>query len=313
MSSNVTAEEASALLEGEDGAPRSVEVLSRDFREPKRLSPAQLARLARLAARATEEIGSSLRVWLRTEFEVEIESVSEVHAASLIAGLRPPLCLLAFECAGRNGWAIWDPVIATTATEIALGAVEVKEPKARTLTAVERGVLCNMLGRVIALVAKALDVETKNVRYVADELQLDLERVDAREGDPQRVALHVSLTGALGDSVLRVYLCGIKPPPVGHGSAAPAAAEPKHGASAPEHLHDLPVELSAQLGTAEVALADLLRLEAGDVIPLNADATTPIAVYVDGEPCASARFGTHQGRLAIQIHSIGASAAETQH
>lgn len=305
----MTAEEARALLEGDGDAPPSAEVSSRDFREPKRLSPAQLARLARMAARATDEIGSSLRVWLRSEFEVEIESVSEVHAGALIAGVKPPLCLLAFECAGRNGWAIWDPVIATAATEIALGAVEVKEPKARTLTVVERGVLCNMLGRVIALVGKTLEVETKNVRYVADELQLDLERVDSREGDPQRVAVHVSLAGAIGESVLRVYLCGIKPPAVGN---APAPADPAKVVSAPEHLHDLPVELSAQLGTAEIALADLLKLEIGDVIPLNADSATPIAVYVDGEPCASARFGTHKGRLAIQIHSIGASAAETQ-
>lgn len=305
----MTAEEARALLESDVAAPSAAEVAARDFGEPRRLSTPQLARLSRMTARACTEIGSSLRVWLRSEFTVEIESVSEIHAGALLASLRPPLCLLAFDCAGRNGWAVWDATIATTSTEIALGAVEIKEPKARTLTVVERGVLCNMLGRVIALVAQTLEVETKNVRYIADDLQLDLERVDSREGDPQRIAVHVSLKGALGDSVLRIYLCGVKPPALG---APPPVRDTKKGAPPPEHLRELPVELSAQLGSAEVALSDLLGLEVGDVIPLNASITTPIAIYVDGEPCASARFGVHDGRLAIQIQTIGPADAQSQ-
>jgi flagellar motor switch protein FliM len=309
VASQLTPEEVEALAAPAEEAKRAVEVLERDFREPRRLAREELDRLARAAARSIDEIEGSLRVWLRAPYKVEIASVAEVNAQRLLSELATPFCLLAFECAGRPCWAVWDATFASAATEVALGVAEVDEPEARTLTPVERGVLRNLLGRVIGFVGHALGVQPKDVRYVADDVQLALERADAREGDPTRLAVHVALSGPLGETTLRLHFAGVGPTP----QASPqSGAKDKKKLATPEHLVEIPFELGAQLGTADVALSDLLGLEPGDVIPLPAAVGSPLAVYVDGIPCASARFGEHRGKLAIQLLTFSAPGADPQ-
>ncbi|MFO1011698.1 MAG: FliM/FliN family flagellar motor switch protein [Planctomycetota bacterium] len=313
MPTHVTAEEAAALAEPASAPSHPGEITPRDFREPRRRPQIELDRLARAAARAIPEIESSLRVWLRGAWHVEIDSVTEINARNLLEQVREPYCLLAFECGGRPCWAMWDAAMASAATEIALGTVSVAEPKARELTSVERGVLRNMLGRAITLVAQTLDVQVQGLRSVAGDVQLELERADSREGDPTRVAVHVALSGALGDSTLSLYLAGVATPNASK-DAPPAkdAKDAKKKPTAPEHLVEVPFVLGAQLGSAEIPLEDLLGIEPGDVIPLSASVGSPLAVYVDGVPCASARFGEHKGKLAIQLIDFRAPGAEPQ-
>lgn len=311
MTSNVTAEEVQALAGDGAPPPRAPAVELRDFREPRRLTAPQLSKHARSVARALVEIEGSLAIWLRGAYRCEVESVREASAIEVLRDLGSDRLLAAFDCAGRRAWAVWDTKIASAGAEIALGAVEVKEPKARVFSAVERGVLKNMLGRVIAHVAQTLEVDTKNVRIVQDEIQMELERTDAREGDPQRLAVYLSIAGPIGESVLRLYFAGVKTPELGP-TPAKDAKDKKKAPPAPEHLLEVPLELSAQLGTTEIALADLLGLEVGDVIPLSVPSGSPLTVYVDGIPCGTARFGEHKGRLTIQLQTFGARDAEPQ-
>jgi flagellar motor switch protein FliM len=311
VTSNVTAEEVQALAGDGAPPPRTPAVEVRDFREPRRLTAPQLAKHARSVARALVEIEGSLAIWLRGAYRCEVESVREASAVEVLRDLGSDRLLAAFDCAGRRAWAVWDAKIAAAGTEIALGATEVKEPKARVFSNVERGVLKNMLGRVIAHVAQTLEVDTKNVRVVQDEIQMELERTDAREGDPQRLAVYLQIAGPIGESVLRLYLAGVKAPDAGPAPAKDAK-DKKKPPPAPEHLLDVPLDLSAQLGTTEIALSDLLGLEVGDVIPLSVASGSALTVYVDGIPCGTARFGEHKGRLAIQLQTFGARDVDPQ-
>jgi len=308
----VTAEEVQALAgEPAASAVRAQQVDVRDFRAPLRLRPEQRSRHARSVARALPELEQSLSIWLRAPYRVDVDSVGEASAVEVLRQLVPGQVLLAFECAGRNAWALWDGPIAAAATEIALGATDVKNRRARTFSAVECGVLRSMLGRVIALVGRELEVEPKNVRVVQDEIQLELERTDAKSGDPQRLAISLALSGPIGDSVVRIYLAGVKTPDSAPPPPPPGAKDAKDKKkAAPEHLLDVPFELGAQLGATEVALSDLLGLEVGDVIPLNASAETGLTVYIDGVACGTARFGEHKGRLAIQLQTFGPQATD---
>lgn len=312
MPSNVTAEEASALAQPAEGAARQRAIAARDFREPRRLAPAELERIARVAACAIPEIEGSLRVWLRGAWKVRIESVHEVNSRLLLDGVRDPYFLLAFQCANRPCWAMWDPAMASAAAELALGAVAVTEPKARDLSSVELGVLRNLVGRSMSSIAQALGVRIDNIRSVLGDVQLALERADAREADPTRIAVQVALSGPIGESTLRFYIAGVTPPQSTQPTKEAASAKDKKRATTPEHLASVPFVVSGQLGTSEVELADLLRLEPGDVIPLSVAVDSPLTVYVDGVPCASARFGDHKGRLTLQLIDFRAPNAEQQ-
>ena len=69
-------------------------------------------------------------------------------------------------------------------------------------------------------------------------------------------------------------------------------------------VRDLPVEISVNLGTVELPLADLARLRAGDLVLLNQRVSEPLAAALAGIK----RFRVWPGRVssqqAIQIDSL---------
>lgn len=307
MSAPVTPEEAEAIREAVRPAEKAgTEIAVRDFRRPRRMSPAQIAKLVLSAEKALPELEALFQSWLREPHEARIVSVTEIDVRELLAGLAEPLAVVAFECGGAPAWATWDAANAVATAELALGTVQVAEPKARTLSGVELTILTSIASRAIGGIAKALGVETKSFTWIQDLEGLKPSKEALGDGDPQRLAIDVALESAGRSSNLRVYVAGVKAP---NASAplAPGAAKSKSKAPLPAHLEEVGVEIGAELGTAEIPLADLLGLEVGDVILLDAPVGSALQVYVEGEACATARFGTHRGVLAIQIQSLDAT------
>jgi len=64
-------------------------------------------------------------------------------------------------------------------------------------------------------------------------------------------------------------------------------------------LQTAEVPLTAQFGSAQVTLGDIVNLRVGDVIPL--DVPECLAVEVDGVPVIRGRFGTQNGHYAIRV------------
>ena len=114
--------------------------------------------------------------------------------------------------------------------------------------------------------------------------------------DPQRLSIHLELSTMAGTSSLRVYLPGILP--------ERREVTTETAAQLPEHLGEVPVELSAVLGTIEVALDDLTRIEVGDVIPLGLQVGSPIEILVEDDHAGTARWGQHNGNLAVAIEHL---------
>jgi flagellar motor switch protein FliM len=54
----------------------------------------------------------------------------------------------------------------------------------------------------------------------------------------------------------------------------------------------------------EISLDQLLALEEGDVIPLDARLGDPTTLSVEGLTLAHARLGSHRGRLAVRIERL---------
>ncbi|AUN95540.1 flagellar motor switch protein FliM [Pseudazoarcus pumilus] len=64
-------------------------------------------------------------------------------------------------------------------------------------------------------------------------------------------------------------------------------------------LQTAEIPLTAQFGTAQVTLGDIVNMRAGDVIPL--DVPTHLCVEVDGVPVIRGQFGTQDGHYAIRV------------
>lgn len=310
MSAPVTPEEADAIRDAVRPTEKArTEIAVRDFRRPRRLSAPQLAKLVQAAEKSLPEIEALFRSWLRESHDASIVSITEIDARELLAGLAEPFSVVAFECGGAPAWATWDTASAVAAAELALGTARIDEPRARALSSIEATILTTIASRAAMLITKSLGVEAKGFAWIQDLEALKPSKEALQEGDPQRLAIDVALEAAGRSSNVRFYVSGVRAPSTSSAHNPPAKSKGK--APLPAHLEEVSVEVGAQLGTAEIPLADLLGLEVGDVILLDAAVGSSLEVYVEGHACATARFGTHRGELAIQIQSLESPHAGT--
>ncbi len=284
MATNVSPEEVRALV-GDPAAPAGADVESRDFRQPRRLSPEQLARLKRIAQRAQQDLIRLASATFRVPTTAEIAAVSEANIPEIVRALSEPFAALLFDCGGLPCWTLWETAVAVNAAE-----------RARALTTVERALVQGLLHKITNLVAASYGLETKNPRYVQDFVSLYAAQDAQEQGDPQRLCVQVALQGEYGTGTIRVYLHGVR-------SAEPAAAPAKDKVrpALPAHISDLVVELTAELASVELPLQQVLAIEPGDVIPLDVNVGSPLALYVEDEACGSARWGERSGRIALRI------------
>ena len=66
-----------------------------------------------------------------------------------------------------------------------------------------------------------------------------------------------------------------------------------------KQLKDAEVEIAAQLATTTVTLGQILKMKAGDIIPLNIPDT--IIAKVDEVPLMECRYGQQGGQYALKI------------
>jgi len=295
MASNVSPEEVHALL-GDSAEEHAAGVEPRDFGQPRRLSPEQLVRHKRTAQRAQQELGRIVNATFRAPTTTEIVGVSEASMPGIVRSLAEPFAALAFECGGQPCWTMWDISVALSAVERMLGSTEARPSTARPLSAVERALVQVLLVKVTSLVAATYGLEPKNPRYLQDFVSLYATQDGQDHGDPQRLCVQVGMQGPFGSGTIRIYLGGAKL----LEPAAPGAKD-KLRATLPAHISDLEVQLTAELASVELPLKDVLAIEPGDVIPLDVDVDSPLALYVEDEACGSARWGERSGRIALRI------------
>jgi flagellar motor switch protein FliM len=89
----------------------------------------------------------------------------------------------------------------------------------------------------------------------------------------------------------------------------PAKASP-HKAVEREHIeslvHEMAVEVGVTLGTAEMSLFDLARLQAGDLLILKQKVSEPLQASVGGSPKFRVWPGAVGSHQAVQVHAANA-------
>lgn len=298
MSSNVSPEEVEALLDDElSSGARPVAV--RDFRLPCRLGRAQQLSIRAAVAQRVLDIEHELQNWLRAPYPMELVDIGETTSVGLFEHLEDPIVVLTVKIDGVPGWIVWESGAALAAAAVAMGGdppEEDKEEEDRVLTPLEAGIVGDILRTVSDQICDSLDLEVEtgsmslNVRTFLANLE------PAGDTDPQRLFLHLCIDGPGGESIVRFYLPGLLPDkPVGGAGRA---------AVLPGHLDDVPVEISAHLGSLEVSLQDLMGVEVGDVIPLSLPVGESLEILVEGEPAGKASWGNFQGRLAVRLDRL---------
>lgn len=90
-------------------------------------------------------------------------------------------------------------------------------------------------------------------------------------------------------------------------ATAPAEALPKPRRDIGQMLRKIPVTLTLEVGSAEIALDQLLSLEHGSVIELDALAGAPLVIKVNGTPIGRAEVvvaGENYGLKVVELNDV---------
>lgn len=304
MKSQLLPEELDAILAAvaHKGTEPALPVAPRNFTRPQRLSSEERAELRERLVRLLPALERELSSVLRARARVALSDVDEIDAGSAIGELRPPMAVAPFQVAGVPCWVVWESVAAVAALELALGAPEAKSGDPRKLTSVEGMLFKRVANAVLRELGPVLGFTVDGLRVATLLEELGSPRDAGPQFDPRRLLVLLELETPTGTSALRLYL----PPPA--DANAPQRSSSAPAQKLPEHLDFVPVCISARLGAADLALADLLALEVGDVIPLGVDASAPLEVWAEDRPWARAILGASEGRLALRLHSTGKKA-----
>lgn len=295
MPSNVSPEEVEALLESTGGSPTEA-VAPRDFRQPRRLGRAQRESIRHEVEQRLLDIEAELCVWLRATHPVSLLDVGETSSVGLFEHLEDPIVVVSLEVAGATGWIVWENPAALAAATVAMGSELPEEPESRSLTPLEAGLIGDILLGVTNHIGEAVKLDIQSGKTSLD-LRTFLAQLDPdKTTDPQRLFVYLTLEGPGGPSTIRLYLPGLLP----RAEASQAGPVPE----LPAHLDNVPIEVTAELGSFEVALEDLMKIEIGDVIPIGLSVDEPLAIVVEGRPAGKASWGSCRGRLAIRIEQL---------
>jgi len=275
-------------------------VAARDFARPRRLSPERAKAFALTLENHLPALEKRLREACGQTFGLKLAGLDEGDADGLLRSLAEPLCVLRFRAAKALGWLLWDSAAAVAAVEAVFGA-RAAAATARRLSPSETRVATQLLGEVARGVAEVLGTTLSEPALVQVATELGDWHDAGPEAESHRLVIALEIRAGEGTSLLRVCLPGLS----AGADAATAAPLPE---SLPAHLEHLEVELSACLSGCALTLDQLLALEEGDVIPLEARLGDPTTLSVEGLTLAQARLGSHQGRLAVRIERLDVQA-----
>lgn len=298
--SDLSAEETQALREaaGSHGDRAQGLVSERNFSQPRRLSADRLQHLAQTVGATMQGIGNQMSVPLRSFHKLQVVSVSEVNASTLFQDVEAPFLIQNLLVDGSLGWLVWDERAATAAIEQILSGElnEGQEVEARELSSSEARVLDSLLGLIVRPVAASLNLGAETKGLAQDEEGLKTMRDAGPEADTRRLMLHLVFDGPGGPSDMRLYLPNVEE--VG-GEQGDRKVD-----RVPGHLDLVNLEMCVHLGSAKIALRELLALEVGDVIPLHTEVDGEVHLYVEGHSIAQGTWGQVGGSLAMKVHKI---------
>ena len=297
MSSNVEPRELAALLGGAASAAREVEPC--DFRRPRRLGPAQLADLRARVEAALPRCEQELGALLGSRASLELASSSEIHADAIVASAPEPFTALRFSAGGQPCWLLWESEPAIACIERVLGAAAERRT-ARALSPVEARVLEGLLAALLPPLLQGLGLAPGEARLVQERGAAGGWRDAPKDPDPHRLALELALDIGGGPSSLHVFLPA---PPAAARRAEPAPTGTP--AALPAHLRHVEAELRVAIAAVEIPLSQLLELEEGDVIPVDARVGDPVRASIDGRTVAAGTWGLRDGRQVVRIEQLG--------
>lgn len=284
-----------------------------DFRRPERVSKEQLKGLQSLFEAFSRELGVVLPPFLRTVVRIDLSSIDQLTYDEFILSVARPTALSVIDMAPLEGSAVLElnPGMVFPIVDRVLGGRGTALSSPRELTEIEERIINRIVLMILDSWKRAweqlIDFSMSVVNQESDPLIVQI--VPGSE-----MVILVGYEIYIGETVGSMQMCipllvlnpildQISMRSDFQRKLSPKVLEETRKVIT-QNLMRSEVDVEPVLGSVRLTLNDLACLQVGDVIPLDANASDPVAVRVGGIK----RFLAHPGRRgeqsAVQLVSL---------
>ena len=303
-------------IEAEERPYESVEtreMMTYDFRRPERVSKEQLKGLQSLFEAFARELSIALPPFLRTVVRVDLLSIDQLTYDEFILSVSRPTCLSIINMAPLEGNAVIElsPSVVFPIVDRILGGKGTALGESRELTEIENRIIQRVVLMILDSLRRAWEqlVEFK-MSVVSQESDPLIVQIVAGSDMVILVGYEIHVGEAVGAMNMCIPLVFLNP--VLDQISQQTRFIRKMNMKLAEQTRSrilrtvrrslVPVD--AVLGSARLSLADVARLQVGDVVQLDSDVEQPIRVQVGGTERYVAIPGRSGEQSAVQVASL---------
>ena len=284
-----------------------ISVKKYDFTNPIVLSDADLSKLRTKSEQFVYYLSGHLSMFLRTEFNLELEDLSADLYSNFTQSIKTPSCISLFKIQELNGVCLLDvnSHLSVTVVDRILGGRGSTNPEERGLTDIEKALVedfnliileewCKQWHNSMQLTPSIIGNENtgKFLQTSPPDAMMLVLSMEASFGDvsgPMRIAVPYYTM----EPVLSRLLSSTS-----NEEKKPTAKMPRWH----EIYNDIPVDVSAEWDAFQLTLRDLSNLQVNDVIEMDTELISKTNLRVEGRTCFIGEIGIEGDQVAFQVN-----------
>lgn len=283
--------------------PGSGRVVPYDFQQPSTLAREHARRLDTFLEAFARQWSSQLGARMRTQVSVTPAPASLVTYDAYTASLPATTSLVLLQLEGVEARGVLQLPLATVVDWVSrmLGSAGETGPVQRHLTATESGILRRTVRAAMADLAYAFTGVLEATPVPDETVHHGPRQAQAATPAAQMIVTPLGLTVGAQETVTATLALPASAILPRLGATHPVDEEQDAPRLAMEQLAATPVEVCLEMDPAPVSSLDVLRLDVGDLVPLNHPSTRPFTVTVGGTRLATAIPVVNGSRTYLRI------------
>ena len=307
-------EDIDALFKSKGGDPsaqRASQARSYDFRRTDRIPKEQIRAIRAVHDTFARSLASNLSAYLRTYVSVNLISVEQLSFLEFVNTLPSPTCIASLEMAPFEALGLLElnPTLAFPLIEILLGGGKVKPlVVTREMTAIEQKILDGLLILILQNLTLAWQ-SVANVEFAIEshEAEPAMLRILAPNEAIIVIATEVQIgeiSGMMNIGIPAAIIKMLRQRFEQQYSIRKSTVTEDESLRILALVQQSSLSVEAQMRGSQVTFADLLRLQAGDILLLDRSLDEPVELSVNGIPKYSGRLMVTNRRKAVAVESV---------
>ena len=300
------------LSVGAADMPDAVSVQAFALSGLERVDPARLPGLERINNRICREAAVTLGDFSGRLVDVVCESIEVKEYGKLTGAVKPfkTFCIAMPMPLNGHSYLIIDPLLTDMLVNAYYGGGEAFRPTYLTgLASLSRAALTKAGHGLMDAIRSCWLAEPSSSEKMAQEFS-SLKKGVVEEFDtpliPDAESVYVSsfkatMSGGVGRFYISIPVDSIKPMVERLINTSDEDERAAWAAALAQGLYDAPIDVSVEMGTANIAIEDLLSLKSGDIIETDRRVKDPVSVLINGMPLLTGLPGAFGSRYAVRL------------